>query len=130
MPSDRTLTDDAGDDLTRRQRDLDEAREQLVATGQILTAIGTSASDLEAVLGIDGYRRFSTELFWPQTEHTYPLELHRRRLIDGVKNWARAFVQPIRAPAIAQRTGDIEPRELAGDAYCVAQGAPEELIRT
>jgi len=88
------------------------------------------AGQLEAVLGIDGYRRFSTELFWPQTEHTYPLELHRRRLIDGVKNWARAFVQPIRAPAIAQRTGDIEPRELAGDAYCVARGAPEELIRT
>ncbi len=52
MPSDRTVTDDAGDDLTRRQGDLDEAREQLVATGQILTAIGTSASDLEAVLGI------------------------------------------------------------------------------
>jgi two-component system NtrC family sensor kinase len=51
VPSDRTAADDAGDDLTRRQRDLDEAREQLLATGQILTAIGTSASDLEAVLG-------------------------------------------------------------------------------
>jgi signal transduction histidine kinase/ActR/RegA family two-component response regulator len=51
VPSDRTVADDAGDDLSRRQRDLEEAREQLVATGQILTAIGTSTSDLEAVLG-------------------------------------------------------------------------------
>jgi signal transduction histidine kinase/ActR/RegA family two-component response regulator len=51
VPSDRTVADDAGDDLTRQQGDLDEAREQLVATGQILQAIGTSASDLEAVLG-------------------------------------------------------------------------------
>jgi signal transduction histidine kinase/ActR/RegA family two-component response regulator len=51
VPSDRKVVDDAGDDLTRRQRDLDEAREQLAATGQILTAIGTSASDIEAVLG-------------------------------------------------------------------------------
>jgi signal transduction histidine kinase/ActR/RegA family two-component response regulator len=51
VPTDRTVADDAGDDLTRRQRDLDEAREQLVATGEILTAMGTSASNLETVLG-------------------------------------------------------------------------------
>ena len=46
MPSDRTVADDAGDELARRQRDLDEAREQLVATGEILRAMGTSASTL------------------------------------------------------------------------------------
>jgi signal transduction histidine kinase/ActR/RegA family two-component response regulator len=51
VPSDRTAAEDARDDLAQRQRDLDEAREHLVATGLILTAIGTSASDLEAVLG-------------------------------------------------------------------------------
>ena len=51
MPSDRTTAEAAGDDLTPRQSDLDEARDHLAATGEILTAIGTSASDLEAVLG-------------------------------------------------------------------------------
>ena len=51
MPSDRTTAGAAGDDLTPRQSDLDEARDHLAATGEILTAIGTSASDLEGVLG-------------------------------------------------------------------------------
>jgi signal transduction histidine kinase/ActR/RegA family two-component response regulator len=50
VPRNRTAAEDAGD-LDQRQSDLDEAREHLAATGEILTAIGTSASDLEAVLG-------------------------------------------------------------------------------
>jgi signal transduction histidine kinase/ActR/RegA family two-component response regulator len=37
-------------DVTRLERDLGEAREQLRATGEIIFAIGRSASDLEAVL--------------------------------------------------------------------------------
>jgi signal transduction histidine kinase/ActR/RegA family two-component response regulator len=49
VSSDRTTA--AGDDPIPRQSDLDEARDHLAATGEILTAIGTSASDLEAVLG-------------------------------------------------------------------------------
>ena len=42
---------DPGDELAQLRNDLDEAREQLSATGEILLAIGASASDLEAVLG-------------------------------------------------------------------------------
>jgi hypothetical protein len=38
--------------------------------------------------GLDGYDQFCTEIFWPQAEHTYAMELHRRRLIDAVKSWA------------------------------------------
>ena len=82
------------------------------------------AGQLEAVLGIEDYRRFSSELFWPRTEHTYPLELHRRRPIDEVTNWARVFVRPGRAPALAPLSAKFEPGELVDDAYC---GADEVL---
>jgi len=38
------------------------------------------------VVGVNGYQQFCTEVFWPQAEHTYALELHRRRLIEVVKS--------------------------------------------
>jgi len=44
-------------------------------------------------LGVAGYQRFCTELFWPQAAHTYTLEVHRRRLIDEVKNWAGGYIR-------------------------------------
>ena len=51
---------------------------------------------LERSLGVTGYGEFSTELFWPWAEHTYPLELHRRRLIEEAKRWARScFFRPV-----------------------------------
>lgn len=40
------------------------------------------------VLDIDDYQQFCTEAFWPQAEHTYPLEAHRRQLIEDIKLWA------------------------------------------
>jgi Serine aminopeptidase, S33 len=46
------------------------------------------AGQLGRVLGIEGYQQFCTEMFWPQAEHTFTLELHRRRLIDTIKIWA------------------------------------------
>jgi hypothetical protein len=46
------------------------------------------AGQLGRVLGIKDYQQFCTELFWPQTHHTYWLELHRRRLMDEIKAWA------------------------------------------
>ena len=46
------------------------------------------AGQLGRVLGLEGYHQFCTELFWPQAEHTYTLELHRRRLIHAIKTWA------------------------------------------
>jgi signal transduction histidine kinase/CheY-like chemotaxis protein len=56
VPSDKAASDagsptSRGADHDRLQRELDEAREHLDATGEILSAIGRSASDLEAVLG-------------------------------------------------------------------------------
>jgi signal transduction histidine kinase/CheY-like chemotaxis protein len=38
-------------EVARLNRDLDEARQQLTATSEVLTALGRSASDLELVLG-------------------------------------------------------------------------------
>jgi pimeloyl-ACP methyl ester carboxylesterase len=47
---------------------------------------------LGRVLGVNGYQQFCTELFWPQVEHTYRLELHRRRLIKEIKSWAGYYI--------------------------------------
>jgi len=67
--------------------------------GRVMSVFTSSALDyynqagqLGRVLGIEGYQQFCTELFWPQAEHTYTLELHRRRLIDTIKIWAGGFL--------------------------------------
>ena len=49
---------------------------------------------LGRVLGVEGYQQFCTEIFWPQAEHTFTLELHRRRLIEKVKTWAAGYIRP------------------------------------
>ncbi len=51
------------------------------------------AGQLGRVLGVDGYEQFSTELFWPQAEHTYTLEQHRRRLIKEIRAWAGDYIR-------------------------------------
>ena len=52
------------------------------------------AGQLGRVLGVDGYQQFCTEVFWPQAEHTYTLDRHRRRLIEEIKNWAGGYIRP------------------------------------
>jgi hypothetical protein len=49
---------------------------------------------LGRALGVNGYQEFCTELFWPDVHHTYPLELHRRRLMEVIKTWAGEYVRP------------------------------------
>jgi pimeloyl-ACP methyl ester carboxylesterase len=49
---------------------------------------------LGRVLGVNGYQQFCTELFWPNVHHTYPLEVHRRRLMDEIKTWAGNYIRP------------------------------------
>jgi pimeloyl-ACP methyl ester carboxylesterase len=49
------------------------------------------AGQLGRVVGVEGYQQFGTEVFWPQTEHTYTLELHRHRLIEEIKTWAGGY---------------------------------------
>jgi len=51
------------------------------------------AGQLGRVLGVDGYQQFCTELFWPHAEHTYTLDLHRRRLMEVIKTWAGGFIR-------------------------------------
>jgi hypothetical protein len=46
------------------------------------------------VLGLPDYGRFCTELFWPGTDHTFSLEVNRRRLIHAIKTWARDSFAP------------------------------------
>jgi pimeloyl-ACP methyl ester carboxylesterase len=63
------------------------------------------AGQLGRVVGVDGYQQFCTELFWPQAEHTYTLDLHRRRLINAIKTWAGGFIAREPAPAISLSPG-------------------------
>lgn len=65
-------------------------------------AIGyyNQSGQLGRILGVDGYEQFCTELFWPQTEHTFPLELHRRQLMEEIKAWAGGYA---RSPLGANR---------------------------
>ena len=51
------------------------------------------AGQLGRVVDVSGYQQFCTELFWPQAEHTYTLELYRCRLIEVVKTWAGGFIR-------------------------------------
>ena len=51
------------------------------------------AGQLGRVLGMDGYQQFCTEVFWPHAEHTYTLDLHRRRLMEVIKTWAGGFIR-------------------------------------
>ncbi len=46
------------------------------------------SGQLGQVLDVNGYRNFCTEKFWPESEHTYRMELHRRRLMDEIEAWA------------------------------------------
>jgi len=69
--------------------------------GRVISVFTQSALDyynqtgqLGRVLGVDGYQQFCTEVFWPQAEHIYPLDLHRRRLIEEIKNWAGDYIRP------------------------------------
>lgn len=52
------------------------------------------AGQLRRVLGVKGYRQFCTELFWPRVDHTYRVELNRRRLIAEIKAWASGYMRP------------------------------------
>jgi pimeloyl-ACP methyl ester carboxylesterase len=48
---------------------------------------------LGRALGVNGYQQFCTELFWPQVDHTYRLEMHRRRLMEAIKTWAGDYIR-------------------------------------
>ena len=39
------------------------------------------------VLAIEDYDSFATEIFWPHSRHTFPLETHRLRLMDAIEAW-------------------------------------------
>jgi len=49
---------------------------------------------LGRVLSVNGYQHFCTELYWPQVDHTYTLEIHRRRLMEVIKTWAGDYIRP------------------------------------
>lgn len=51
------------------------------------------SGQLGRALGVSGYQQFCTELFWPHVLHTYPLELHRRRLMEEIKAWAGDYLR-------------------------------------
>ena len=69
--------------------------------GRVLSVFTRGASryynqsgQLGRTLDVAGYQQFCTELFWPHAEHTFSLDLHRRRLIEEIKNWAGGYIRP------------------------------------
>lgn len=50
-----------------------------------------AVGQLGTVLQLNDYSRFCSELFWPDVEHTYKLEIHRERLHRQVLQWAQGF---------------------------------------
>ncbi len=48
---------------------------------------------LGQVLKVEGYRDFCVECFWPEVEHTFSLEVHRRKLVAEIKTWAGGFIR-------------------------------------
>ena len=83
---------------------------------------------LGRVLSVDGYQLFCTELFWPQVDHTYRLELHRRRLINEIKVWSSAFVCSSRSANRITVNDMSKIREQTSGNY--SQGVESELRRT
>jgi pimeloyl-ACP methyl ester carboxylesterase len=63
-----------------------------VFTGQTLQYYN-QRGQLGRVLGVEGYSQFCTERFWPEVEHTYSLELHRRRLMAEIRPWALSYIR-------------------------------------
>lgn len=68
--------------------------------GQVLSIFTKYASryynrkgQLGRALGVNGYKDFCTEIFWPHVDHTYRLEIHRRRLFEEIKSWAGYYVR-------------------------------------
>jgi hypothetical protein len=49
---------------------------------------------------MERYHEFCTELFWPEVDHTYTLELHRRHLMTEIKTWAGDYIARELAPSI------------------------------
>jgi pimeloyl-ACP methyl ester carboxylesterase len=97
--------DEAVDPMTLRDV---PTREQLRAAfesirereGRVLSVFTSAAlpyynqtGQLGRSLGVEGYQQFCTELFWPQADHTYKLELHRRRLMGEIKTWAGDYIR-------------------------------------
>jgi hypothetical protein len=70
---------------------------------------------LARVVGVDGYQDFCTELFWPQAEHTFMLEVHRRQLIEKVKDWAASYIRSESEVRSACRTPSCLPGALRCD---------------
>ena len=40
-------------------------------------------------MDIAGFDRCCEEVFWPQVEHLYPVQVHRERLVEKIRDWAQ-----------------------------------------
>lgn len=60
---------------------------------------------LKSVLDVDGFDATATELFWPETQHTWQLSIHRRRLIDAITQWARERFGTLQGDSGRSRNG-------------------------
>ena len=49
---------------------------------------------LARVANVEGAVGLCTEVLWPETEHVYALDIHRRRLMELVRTWAAGFSPP------------------------------------
>ncbi len=66
---------------------------------------------LARVANVENTDGLCTEVFWPETEHIYPLDVHRRRLMELVRTWAAGFRPSAQIPADA--IGYVSPSSFA-----------------
>ena len=55
------------------------------------TAYLNEEGQMGRMLAIQGYERFARECYWPAAEHSFTLEVHRRRLIEEIIEWSDRF---------------------------------------
>lgn len=76
--------------------DMNECFKGLVSKeGRVLSVFTSQAlyhydkqGQFTAAMDIAGLEQLSEEIFWQNVKHTYPVEVHRNRLIEAVTDWA------------------------------------------
>jgi pimeloyl-ACP methyl ester carboxylesterase len=91
----------------RQTPSLDQVRDAITGVGdrggrvlsvytRYATRFYNREGQMKSVLNYADYDRVCTELFWPDVSHTYLIDVHRRRLLDTVSDWARKFRDEVR----------------------------------
>lgn len=84
--------------------DTDHCFEGLVRRNGKVLAVFTSQAlyhynrqgQFSSAMGIDGTEQIIEEVFWPNAKHIFPIDAHRKRLIETVTTWAGCYLSHFR----------------------------------